>query len=132
MARVRRRVAVAAYDGHARQRETELGAYNVNDALEGMAQVIKLDAELRAVLAEGFYLEAGERFFDGQVLIFGGYVVIGHRGDPGGIENLDTAFSQSVKSLGARYFVNKMAVDKQSIRIAFTFLDHMRVPDLVE
>src|SRR6185436_1772466 len=123
---------VAAYDRHAGQRQAKVGAYNVNNALEGMAKVIKLDAELRAVLAQRLDLKTRKRFFDGQMLIFGGHLVIGRSRNPRRIENLDAAFPESLKSLRARNLMNEMAVDKQSIRIAFTFPDHMRVPDLVE
>ena len=44
---VRRRVAVAADDGHARLREPELGADDVDDALAAAARRVERDAEFR-------------------------------------------------------------------------------------
>jgi hypothetical protein len=49
---VRARVAVAADDRHARLRQTELRADDVDDALLGRVDVVELDAELAAVAPE--------------------------------------------------------------------------------
>ncbi len=57
---VRRRVAVAADDRHARLRDAELRADHVDDALAAAARRVQRDAELLAVAAQRLELLLGE------------------------------------------------------------------------
>ena len=64
---VRRRVAVAAHDGHARLREALLRADHVHDALARLAHRVADDPELVAVLRQHLHLLRGDRVRDRQV-----------------------------------------------------------------
>ena len=61
---VRRGVAVAAHDRHARQRAALLGSDDVDDALPGIAHREVDDAELRGVLAQHLDLAGRDRIGD--------------------------------------------------------------------
>src|SRR5690606_39563393 len=58
---MRRRVAVAADDGHARLGVALLVADDVRYALVGAARVVKGNAKLLAVAGEGFHLLRGDK-----------------------------------------------------------------------
>ena len=78
---VRRGVAVAADDGHARLGEAQFGTDDVHDALPGVAHAEMLDAEPGAVGRQRFDLPPRFRLGDRQVLVDGGDVVVGRRRD---------------------------------------------------
>ena len=61
---VRGRVAVAAHERSARQREARLRTHDVHDALAGMAQAEERHAELAAVADQGRHLLARHRTAD--------------------------------------------------------------------
>ncbi len=79
-------VRVAADDGHAGLGEAELGADHVDDALLGVLDVVELDAEVGAVLAQCVDLRVGDLVGDdeavvdaggGDVVVDGGDVTLG-------------------------------------------------------
>ena len=123
-------MAVAAHDRHSRKRQAKLGADDVNDPLKWMAQVIKLNPEFFTVFSQRLDLVTRQRFLDRKMLVFGRNVVVGSGAGAFGIEDFDPAFAQAVKSLGAGYFMDKMAVDKNGIGMAPGTFDNMAVPDL--
>ena len=61
---VRRRVAVAAHDRHARLGEALLGTDHVHDALAGIAHRVAADAELLAVAREHVHLLRRDRILE--------------------------------------------------------------------
>ena len=95
-----------------------------------MPKVIQLYTKFFAVFSECIYLVAAQCFFNRQVLVFCWNVVVGCCSSPAGIKYLDATFTQSIKSLGARYFVNKVTVDKQCIRVTLRMLDYVCIPYL--
>ena len=78
---VRRGVAVAADDRHARLRDAELRADHVHDALAVGAERVDRDPELRAVALERLDLDARELVADprGDRRAVGRHVVVGGR-----------------------------------------------------
>lgn len=97
-----------------------------------MAQTVEFYAKFLAVPVEHFHLQSRQGFLDGQVLVFGGHVMIGRGNDLFGSEYLQTSFFQSFKSLGTGYLVNEMFINVQNRRTVLNGLDHMGVPDFFE
>jgi hypothetical protein len=75
---------------------------------------------------------AGKRFLDGKVLLHGWNVVIWRRRCAGRIEDADPAIPDTGERLRTGYFVNKMTVDVQHIRVSVTLFNDMGIPDFVE
>ena len=101
----------------------------MNDTLKRVTQIIKFNAKFGAIFSKGFYLVARQCFFDRQVLVFGRNIVIGSSSGAFRIENFYTTGAESIKCLRACYFMNKVAVDKESIRVTFCSFYNVAVPD---
>src|SRR5690606_21144324 len=108
---VRRGMAVATNDGHARLGDAQFRPDYVHNALFLVAQAVQFNVMLCAVLRQFIYLEPGHWFLNGQMLVFGGYVVVS------GSDNLLLAVQGQaarfylVKGLGAGHFMNQVAVN---------------------
>ncbi len=76
-----RGVRVAADDGHARLGDAEFGADDVHDALLARVDVVKLDAEVGAVLAQRGDLRGGDLVDDVEAALDGGGHVVIHGRD---------------------------------------------------
>ena len=83
----------------------------MNDPLEGVAQSIKFDLVRGTIRFQRLHLKAAELLLDGQVLIEGGYIVIGGGDGLCGTRHFDPSLIQTIKSLGAGDLVNEMLVD---------------------
>ena len=70
------RVAVAAHNGHARQRATLLGPDDVHDALQRIAHREQLNAKFFGVVAHDFNLAGRDRIGNGQVNVGRRHVVV--------------------------------------------------------
>ena len=77
---VRRRVAVAAYDGHAGLRVPQFRTDHVHDALADIVQVVQLDAEFPAIRPQGVDLSARDLVGNRQVAVRRRNIVV-RRGD---------------------------------------------------
>ena len=126
---VRRGVAVAADDRHARLRHAELGADDVHDALAVGAQRVDRHAELRAVGLERLDLLAAELVLDqlrGRRAV-GRRVVVGRRERAVGPAHRASGEAQAVEGLRAGDLVHEVQVDVDE-----AVGDLVEVPDLVE
>ena len=126
---VRRGVAVAADDRHARLGEPELGPDDVDDALQRRAEAVERDAELGAVALERLDLDAAELVLDelGDRRAVGGAVVVGGRDRAIGPADRAAGQAQAVEGLRARDLVDEVQVDEQQAR-----RDLVGLPELVE
>ena len=115
---VRGRVAVAADDRHARLRQTQFRADDVDDPLLRIVEIVQANAELAAVVAQGVDLLFGNRIGDRQAAIGRGHVVVG-RGH-GQLRPAHPAAGQpqSLERLGAGHFVDQVQVDVQDRLLA--------------
>ena len=112
---VGRGVAVAAHDGHARQRAPLLGSDDVHDALPGIAHREVDDAELLGVLAQHLHLPGRDRVGDRLIDVGGRHVVVlgchGEIGPP----HRPTRQPQPVERLRAGDLVHEVQVDVQQV-----------------
>ena len=131
---VRRRVAVAARDGHAGLREPELGADDVDDALvlASFPGCPELDAELLAVPFERDRHVLGHHVQERPRLRAGRHDVIDGRERTFGMGDAPALLPQHVERLRARDFVNQMQADEQLRLSARQRTHRVLVPDLVK
>jgi hypothetical protein len=104
----------------------------VNDALEGVTEVVEADAEFSAILSKCFDLVTGKRFLNGKMLILRRNVMVCSGSGSCCVKNLYAPFAESIKRLWTRYFVNEMSVDVYYVRVSFAVLYDVGIPDLVE
>jgi hypothetical protein len=125
-------VAVAADDGEPGLGEPELRADDVHDALLGVVHGVERDAELRAVLAEGLDLRAGDRVGDRQQDVPGGDVVVFGGDREIGPAHAAAGEAEPVERLGAGDLVDEMQVDVEQVRLLpLPLADQMAVPHLL-
>ena len=128
---VRRGMAVAADDGHAGEGETLLRADDVDDALALIELVEVLDAELACVLGHRLDLQAAFGIVDAVGAVGCRHVVIDDGERPLGMADLALVHPQAFEGLGARHFVDEVAVNVEERRAVGVVRDQMVVPDLV-
>src|SRR5664280_271417 len=106
-------VRVAADDGHAGLGEAEFGSDDVDDALLGRLDVEELDAEVGAVLAQGFDLARGDLVDDVETVgdAAGGYVVVNGGDRAVGTAQLAASEAEAVEGLGRGHLVDEVQVD---------------------
>ncbi|GAA3476784.1 hypothetical protein GCM10018966_013120 [Streptomyces yanii] len=124
-------MGVAADDGGAGLGQAQLGADHVHDALLDVAQRVQPYTELRAVLAQGLQLGAGDRVGDRLVDVEGRGVVI--LGGDGEVEAPHPAsgLPEAVEGLGAGHLVQQVQIDEEKIGLAVRAPDDVVVPDLL-
>ena len=128
---MRRGVAVAADDGHARQREALFGAHHVDDALTAVELVVILDAELGGVDGQLRHLLAALGILNALGAIGGRHVVIDHGERLARLVHLAAGRPQALEGLRAGHLVHEMAVDVEERSAVGLRLDHVVVEDLV-
>src|SRR5450631_242341 len=128
---VRRRVAVAAYEGDAGQREALLRADDVDDALALVELVEIFDAEVLGVLRHDRDLLGRFRIGIGQMAVGGRHVVVDHGQSFFGRVHLAARRAQALEGLRARHLVHQMAVDIDQAGSIRRLVHQMVVPDLV-
>jgi hypothetical protein len=128
---MRRRVAVAAHDRRARQREALLGPDHVDDALPLVATIVVLDAEVAAVLLHVGELLAALRIFGRLRPITGRDVVVGDGECQFRAAHATVRHAQAFERLRARHLVDEVAVDEQHARPVRLLADDMGVENLV-
>ena len=98
-----RGVRVAADDGHAGLGDAELGSDDVDDALVARVDVVKLDAEVGAVLAQRGDLRGRDLVDDVEAALDGGGHVVIDGGDGAvGAADLATGEAKTFKGLRAK------------------------------
>ena len=124
-------VRVAADDGHAGLGEAELGADDVDDALRGRLHVEELDAEVGAVLAQGFDLARGDLVDDVEAVgDGGGGDVVVDRGDGAvGAAQLAAGEAETVEGLRRGDLVDEVQVDVEQRGFACGLGDEVLLPD---
>ncbi len=126
------RVAVATRDGHARLREPQLGADDVDDALRATLQVEEWNAMNAAVTLEGRGHRFGHDVGEGPRLPVGGHDVIHRRERPVRRTHGPPARGEHVERLRAGDFMHQMQTDVE-LREAVRQLPHgMLVPDFLK
>ena len=125
-------MAVAANDGHTRLGDAELRPDDVHNALIGVPQAVEFHTKLFAVLGQFIHLKAGQFLPDGQMLIFGGHVVVGRSHGLLWAEDRNAPFFQTRKRLRARHLVDEVAVDVEDLCILTYLRDEVVVPDFIE
>ena len=129
---VGRRVTVAAHHGHAGQDETLFGSDDVDNALADIVHAVKLDAELGAILFQGFDLDARLLVIDAEVTVVCRDVVIGNGENRLGPAQFASVIAQTFEGLRARHLVHQVTVDIDDGRAVAVQGDNMGIPDLVE
>jgi hypothetical protein len=129
---MRRRVAVAADDGHAGQGPALLGADDVDDALPDVVDGVVMHPELARVAVQRVDLDAAFLVVDaGLAVPGGGHVVVGHGDGPLGRADGAAGHAQPLERLRAGHLVDEVAVDVEKAGAVILAIDHMGVPDLV-
>ena len=128
---VGRRVAVAADDGHAGQRETPFRPDDVHDPLAWVAAAVQADAELLAVAGQRVHLRSRDRIRERLVERRGRHVVV-HRGDGEvGPADLATVEPQAVERLRRGHLVDEVEIDIEEVWLALSSAHDMAFPHLV-
>ena len=107
-----RGVRVAADDGHAGLGDAEFGADDVDDALVARVDVVELDAEVGAVLAQRGNLRGGDLVEDVEAAFDGGGDVVIDGGDAAvRAADLAAGETQAFKGLRGGDLVEQLQVD---------------------
>ncbi len=128
---VGRGVRVAAHDRHARLRQAELRADDVDDALLDVAERVEAYAEVGAVLAQRLDLRAGDRVGDRLVPVDRrDVVVLGREGEVGAADRA-VGEAQAVEGLRRGHLVEEVEVDEEEVGLSGCAPDDVLVPDLL-
>ena len=129
---MRRGVAVAADDGHARQREALFRTDDVDDALALVACRIIFDAEFGGIGGQRFHLDAAFLVLDAEMAVGRGRHIVVDDGERlFRRADLTAGHAQAFERLRAGDFVDQVAVDIEKTGAVGLFVDEMVVPDLV-
>ena len=129
---VRRRVAVAAGDGHARLRQAELRADDVHDALPVGAEVGEPDAELAAVVLERRHHPLGQLVGEGPALVQRRDDVVDRRVGAFRKRDRDAPPPQHVERLRRSDLVDQVQPDEELRLPGRQASNRMEIPDLLE
>ncbi len=129
---VRRGMAVAADDRHARLRVALFRTDDVDNALANIVNVVQRDAELFAIGAERVDLLLRDRIQNRQAAIGGRNVVVDGRERPLRPANFAAREAQSLKRLRARHFMHQVQIDIENRLPARLFEHDMIVPDILK
>jgi hypothetical protein len=129
---VRRRVAVAARDGHARLREAELGTDHVHDALVGAAECVERNAVLAAVALERRHHLLGHQVGERALAVRRRHDVVDGREGAARTRHAEAAGAQHVERLRARDLVDEVQADEELRLTRREPPDGVRVPHLLQ
>ena len=127
---VGRGVGVAADNGHAGLGDTEFWTNDVDDALVLVAARENGNAELGAVLLEGFELALRDGVTHRDRQRLGGHVVVGRGERAVGATNAAVIDAQAVEGLGRGDLVDEVQVDVDEGGFARRRGDEVLVPNL--
>ena len=129
---VRRRVAVAARDGHARLGEPEFGSDHVDDALAARGVVVEGDAEVAAVALERREHRLGHRVLERPREAAGRHDVVDGGERALGEPDRPASPSQVVEGLRRGHLVHEVKADEQ-LRLPRRERPHLvQVPDFLK
>ena len=129
---MRRGVAVAADDRHARQGEALFRPDDVHDALALVVLGVVLDAELGGVLGKLLHLDAAFLVLDAEMAVGRGRNIVVDDGKRlFRRAELAVRHAQAFESLRRGDFMDEMAVDIEKTGAVGLFVDQVIVPDLV-
>ena len=128
---VRRRVAVAADDGHTGLREALLRPDDVDDALTDVVHTEVGHTEISDVLVEDGDLLDRERVRPGLVAVRGRHVVVDGRDGELGAAHLTPGHAQRLECLRRGDFVHQVQVDVEKVRLARLAADDVSLPNLL-
>src|ERR1017187_2016782 len=121
---------VAADDGHAGLGDAQFGTDDMYDALIARVDVVELDAEVCAVLAQRGDLRGRDLVDDVEAALEGGRYIVVHSGDGTvGAADLAASEAQAFKGLRRRDLVEELQVDVEHGGLAPGLDDHMLLPD---
>ena len=129
---MRRGVAVAADDGHARLREAQFGTDDVDDALLGVPHSEMLDAVPGAVLGQSLDLTPRLGLLDREVLVDGRDVVVGRGGDLRRASHAEAPALDAPEGHGRGHLVDILPVDVEHAAAAVLDAHGVCVPNLVQ
>ena len=129
---MRRGVAVAARDGHARLREPELGSDHVHDALVDAVEAVEGNAELAAVALERRHHFFGEHVQKRPALIECRHDVVDRRKRAVRVGHCAAAHPQHIEGLRAGDLVNQMQPDEELCLPCRQLAHRVPVPDLLK
>jgi hypothetical protein len=127
---MRRGVAIAAYQGDARQREALLRPDDMDDAVARIIDFEQLDAEIGTVPSQGIDLKL--RVFRNVFIQVGGDIVIDHRQGEFRTPDFPARHAQPFERLRARHLMNDMSVDIEQAGAVLLLIDQMRFPNFIE
>ena len=126
---VRRSVAVAANDRHARLRIAQLRPDHVHDSLPRIIQIVMGNAELVAVVAQRVDLFLRDHVNDRQAAVGGGHIVVGRGHSLLRPADAATGLPQPREGLRTGYLVHEVQVDIKNRLATFLGKDDVLVPD---
>ncbi len=100
----------------------------MHDALFRGINVIELDAELGAILAEGFHLLGGNLIEDRKVLRCSRHVVINRRDRSLRLTHTALCFAQTVERLGRSDLMHEMKIDVEKGWLVVRRTHDVRIP----
>src|ERR1700761_543535 len=128
---MRRSMAIAADDRRARQREALFRPDDMDDALAAILLVEIIDPEILGIGGERLDLDAAFLILDALRAIRGRHVMID---DSEGLfrrAHLAPGNSQTFECLGARHFMDEMAINIEKAGAIVLAIDHVVIEDLV-
>ena len=128
---VRRRVGVAAHDGHPRQGASLLRADHMDDALTRIAHRVQRDVELGRVGPQHLDLAGRDRVGDGLVDVGRGHVVVLGRHRQVGPADAALADPEPVEGLWAGDLVHQVEIDVEQVGLARRLVHDVAIPHLL-
>jgi hypothetical protein len=126
-------VAITANNRHARLRQAEFRANNVNNTLSPVSNIVERNPRVLAVLAESLYLLRCDLVLDNEAVFRRGWhVVVDSRERQVGPAHLPACKTESLERLWRRDFVHEMKVDVNEGRFAGSLSHEVRRPDFLE
>ncbi|CAB5046366.1 unannotated protein [freshwater metagenome] len=121
-------VAIAANNCHAGKRAALFWSDDMNDSLIWVTHGEQREAVLSCIVAKHLYLLCGNGICDWQMDISSWHVVVFCSNGEVGTAQWATSQTQTIKSLRACYFMNKVKVDVEQVCVAGGTVHDMLVP----
>src|SRR5438105_11255796 len=126
------RVTITAYDSHARLRESELRAYDVDNALLGRVHVKQANLKFAAIFLQCFDLFFRDRIKNWRASWFGRDIVVNCGDRPKRLADLATSDAQPIECLRGSDLVDEVQIHVKQCGLAWRRRDVMLVPNFFE
>ena len=123
---------VTAYDGHARQRQSALRTYDVDNAVLFVHHTEMGQSKLLGIAGQRIHLCLAHRVFDGLVLVVSRRVVVRHTVDLLWAKALQATTAHTFKSLRTGHLMAIESVDIELSGTIFHLLHHVGIPNLIK